>query len=77
LVPSGLTLACDLHHQFLFILREEPWPPLDEEQTCLQRGHNRSAVQPLADNPMQHSGEVGELICHIFKINNPNNSNNH
>jgi hypothetical protein len=49
LVPNGLTLACALHRHLLCVLRTEPGPPFDEEQTCLQRGTSRSGVQSDAD----------------------------
>jgi hypothetical protein len=49
LVPHELTLARDIRRHFLCVLRTEPGSPLDEGQTCFQRGAIHSGVQSDAD----------------------------
>jgi hypothetical protein len=44
MVPDGLTLACAPYRHFILVFRQEPWSPLDEEQTWLQPEPNHSDV---------------------------------
>jgi hypothetical protein len=60
MVSDGLTLARNLHCNFLCVLCEEPGTPIDEKQTRFQLGSDNTGVRCVADNMLPLSRLEGK-----------------